>query len=174
MKKYSTERTGWRDEELSRRHREWGPNCPAMDLDFVLLEYDNATPKALIEYKNSHVENIDITRSSYTALIKLADNYKDGPLPCLIAVYETKLWTFKVYPLNKPARKHYEHCAGKTITERRFVHSIILLRGRALTAEDEKVLSTRNDVLKYDKKEIEEWQRELATHAHRYRPEYND
>lgn len=34
------ERTGWRDENLSRRHREWGFHCPAVDLGFLLIEYD--------------------------------------------------------------------------------------------------------------------------------------
>jgi len=30
------ERTGFRDEALSRRHREWGINCPAVDVDWLL------------------------------------------------------------------------------------------------------------------------------------------
>lgn len=30
------ERTGWRDEEISARHRIWGVNCPAVDLDFLM------------------------------------------------------------------------------------------------------------------------------------------
>ncbi len=32
------ERTGWRDEKISQRHREWGYNCPAVDLDFEVVD----------------------------------------------------------------------------------------------------------------------------------------
>ena len=44
------ERSGWRDEMLSQRHRDWGFNCPAIDIDFLLIEYNSAKVKALVEY----------------------------------------------------------------------------------------------------------------------------
>jgi hypothetical protein len=47
----SQERTGWRDLELNDRHRQWGFNCPAFDLDFIMVEYDNREPIAFVEYK---------------------------------------------------------------------------------------------------------------------------
>ena len=34
--------------ELSKRHRLWGYDCPAVDLD--MIEYDNGQPVAVIEY----------------------------------------------------------------------------------------------------------------------------
>ena len=45
------ERTNWRDEALSQRHRQWGWNCPGLDLDFVFLEYDKGRAVAVVEYK---------------------------------------------------------------------------------------------------------------------------
>ena len=48
------ERSGWRDEGISRRHRLWGVSCSATDIDFLLVEYIYNTPKAIIEYKNEH------------------------------------------------------------------------------------------------------------------------
>ena len=36
--------SGWRDQELSRRHQRWGFACPAVDLDFVLVEFGLAAP----------------------------------------------------------------------------------------------------------------------------------
>ena len=43
-----------RDAWLSGRHRVWGSNVPAMDLDFILAEYDKCVPVALIDYKHEH------------------------------------------------------------------------------------------------------------------------
>ena len=48
----SKERTGWRDQALSERHRAWGWDCPALDMDFVMIEYDNGKATALVEYKH--------------------------------------------------------------------------------------------------------------------------
>jgi hypothetical protein len=42
------ERSGWRDLELSGRHRRWGWDCPAVDLDFLFLEYDKGKAVALV------------------------------------------------------------------------------------------------------------------------------
>jgi hypothetical protein len=41
------ERTRWRDEALSARHRKWGFHCPAVDLDLILCEYDTAHVAAI-------------------------------------------------------------------------------------------------------------------------------
>lgn len=46
-----TEKTGWRDLSLSRRHREWGVDCPATDID-CLVEIARGIPVAIIEYKS--------------------------------------------------------------------------------------------------------------------------
>lgn len=67
------ERTGWRDIELSKRHRCWGWNCPAIDLDLVLLEYDRGKAVAIVEYKHERTPLQFPTHPSYQALIDLAD-----------------------------------------------------------------------------------------------------
>lgn len=46
------ERSGWRDQEISLRHRKWGFNCPCTDLDFMLLEYNHGAPVAVVDYKH--------------------------------------------------------------------------------------------------------------------------
>jgi hypothetical protein len=50
----SNERQFKRDAWLSGRHRVWGSDVPAMDLDFILAEYDKCVPVALIDYKHEH------------------------------------------------------------------------------------------------------------------------
>jgi len=45
------ERTQWRDQKLSERHRAWGFNCPAIDIDFLMVEFHTGKPVAIIDYK---------------------------------------------------------------------------------------------------------------------------
>ena len=48
----ANERHGKRDEILSAKHRRWGYNVPATDIDFILCEYDRQIPVALIEHRH--------------------------------------------------------------------------------------------------------------------------
>ena len=43
------ERTGWRDEEISRRHRLWGVSCAATDIDFLLVELQHSESDSRIQ-----------------------------------------------------------------------------------------------------------------------------
>ena len=137
------ERTGWRDEALSGRHREWGFNCPALDLDFVMLEYNHGKPCALVEYKHKNAATPDTNHATYRALVALADE-RHEPLPCFIAIYDPEGWTFRVIPLNDKARKHYAHCNNVVLTEQRFVRSLHLTRKAVLNTEDEMAISLLN------------------------------
>jgi len=140
MRDWRAERTGWRDAELSRRHGSWGFHCPAVDLDFVMLEYNHGTPCALVEYKHINAAEVDPDHATYRALVALADERTD-PLPCFIARYDPDDWSFVVTPLNERARQHYAHCAGQRLTEQRFVRSLHLLRKSVLLAEDEAAIA---------------------------------
>lgn len=144
MNEWRTERTGWRDSELSKRHGAWGFNCPAVDLDFVMMEYNHGKPCALVEYKHKNAKCIDPSHATYRALIALAEGYKEGPLPCFIARYNPHDWTFTVEPLNPSAQRHYGHCVGQTLSEKRFVKSLHLLRKRVLSKEDEEAINQLN------------------------------
>lgn len=141
MNEVRSERSGWRDEEISRRHRAWGFNCPTVDLDFVMVEYNHGKPVAIIEYKEQHAHPIDPQHATYRALVSLADGYVAGPLPCFVAIYNSQDWSFRVVPLNERARQHYAHVLGATLSERRFVKSLYLLRKAALSSEDEAVIA---------------------------------
>lgn len=137
MKQWRVERSGWRDEAISGRHGCWGFNCPAVDLDFVMLEYNHGKPCALVEYKHFNAKPPNVSHATYRALVALADGYSGGPLPCFIATYNPDGWTFRVLPLNAAARKHFNHCLNKVLTEQRFVRGLHLLRKAVLSAEDE-------------------------------------
>lgn len=144
LQSWRVERSGWRDQAISERHGKWGFNCPAVDLDFVMLEYNHGKPAALVEYKHKNAKQVDPSHATYRALKDLADNYKAGPLPCFVAVYDPEDWSFIVTPLNGAAREHYEHCVGQKLSEQRFVRSLHLLRADVLKADDERAIAQLN------------------------------
>ena len=147
MSTWRTERTGWRDSALSERHGHWGFNCPAVDLDFVMMEYNHGKPCALVEYKHKNARLPDPTHATYRALVSLANGYIEGSLPCFVAIYDPDTWVFIVHPLNDSAREHYKHCAGEPLSECRFVRSLHLLRKSTLDYQDESAIEQLNSCL---------------------------
>ena len=101
MSTVRTERTGWRDEQISRRHRQWGYDCPAMDIDFLLLEYDAGKAAALVEYKHEDAQAVRCAHPSLRALADLADR---AGLPAFVVRYADDFSWWYPTPLNAPAR----------------------------------------------------------------------
>jgi hypothetical protein len=147
MNIWRKERSGWRDQAISERHGAWGFNCPAVDLDFVMLEYNHGKPCALVEYKHKFARKVDPSHATYRALIALADGYSGGPLPCFVAIYDPDYWSFTVVPLNDIAKQYYKHCDGETLTEQRFVKSLHLIRKSILSEEDKKAIGQLNSLI---------------------------
>ncbi len=121
------ERTGWRDEKLSERHRSWGWDCPAIDIDFLMVEYDEGKSLAIVEYKNENATPQKRTHASYQALIDLGNR---ACLPVFFVRYATDFSWWKVTALNEYA----EEFVPKTIkiTEKEWVEILYSLRGRKL------------------------------------------
>jgi hypothetical protein len=134
------ERNGWRDEWISNRHRAWGVNCPAVDLEFIMCEYNHGMPVALVEYKHVNAKPVDRKHATYRALIALADGYRHRPLPAFVALYNSQEATFKVQPLNQHAETYFGSLANTLMSEQEFVRHLYLLRKKVLTAEDEAVI----------------------------------
>ena len=126
------ERTGWRDQEISNRHRAWGFDCPAVDLDFLMVEYNLGLPVALCEYKHHQARMPNLSHPTYRALINLGDGYKE-PLPVFMAFYWPGVWAMRVYPLNDAARSVFE--MAEILTEREFVMRLYRLRRLVLARE---------------------------------------
>lgn len=126
------------DEALSRRHREWGFNCPAVDLDFLMVEYNLGKPVALVEYKEHRAQRVDLRHPTYRALIELADM---AGLPFILAFYWPDTWAFYVMPVNEHAVRVYKRSVG--LSERRFVSSLYYIRGLVI---EQAVLSKLGEV----------------------------
>lgn len=137
------ERTGWRDQDVSARHRMWGFNCPAVDLDFLMVEYNIGKPVGLVEYKY-HLSQIplNLKHPTYRALAELADCAR---LPFLVAYYWKDIWAFRVVPVNDIAKQSFNEY--EILTERLFVKELYRLRRLVLTREIDGKL---NDLLPDD------------------------
>lgn len=124
------ERTGWRDGTLSERHRLYGWDCPAVDIDFLLVEFDQLLPAAIVEYKAGLNRKPDFTAAGIRTLRTLASL---AQLPAWLAFYDSQSWTFKVYPLNTKAERLFEY--GEVLPEVVYVQRLYLCRGRRLPAK---------------------------------------
>lgn len=127
----ANERTGWRDKELSERHRLWGFNCPMVDLDFLAVEYHIGKPVLIADYKRFTAQRPNLNHSSYKAITLLADGYSEGPLPFIIPFYWPDIWAFRVIPVNEEARKHFYQ--DEMLTEKEYVSRLYQLRSLVLT-----------------------------------------
>jgi len=129
MMKVKQERTGWRDEALSNRHREWGWDCPMLDIDFIGLEYDSGKPTAIVEYKNENAQPQYPSHPSYRALAKLGTL---AGLPVFACRYASDFSKWQVTPLNSVATLK----TGRAeMTEVEWVEFLYGLRGRHVPAQ---------------------------------------
>lgn len=125
------ERTHWRDEAISLRHREWGFHCPATDIDFLLNEYDGGKTKALIEYKHegSSVNFLNPTSGmhpkSYDALRDLSNR---AGIPIFVVRYKEDFSFWQVFSLNDIA-KAFLKSEETLMTEKEYVTFLYKLRG---------------------------------------------
>jgi hypothetical protein len=141
----SSERSGWRCEAISQKHREWGFNCPAVDLDFVLLEFNWGKPVAIIEYKEKRARRADTQSWSFLALKELADGYRRRGLPFLLVRYCKEAWWFEVTPLNEAAFEYYGEGKSHRVSQREFVRGLMRMRRDKIKAKDEQFLSSLPD-----------------------------
>lgn len=118
-----SERTGWRDEAISQRHRTWGNFAAAIDIDFVLIESTfAAVPKAIIEYK---AQPGGAATHFQTRLLRNLGNM--AGIPAFISKYWSETWAFMVVPINEHAREWM--VSERSMTERQYVVFLQELRG---------------------------------------------
>lgn len=135
------ERSGWRDEKLSRRHRTWGRDIAVTNLDFI------ASPETMIdEETNSVFAEIWYRRpvliTDYKSMKPTAVDWDTAALGCLqfmanqckcaitVVFYSPNYWWFYVVPGNEIADRLYK--GGGYLTEFQYVLSLYQLRGIAM------------------------------------------
>ena len=128
------ERSDWRDSGLSQRHRHWGYDCPCLDVDGLVVEYDSAEPKALIEYK--HVASPRSAGANRKVLQRLGDR---AGIPFLVVRYRREPWQFWVTPANDVAKR--ASTSTHAMSELQFVTLLYRLGARQLPAAVTDMLS---------------------------------
>lgn len=125
------ERTGWRDLGLSDRHRKWGTNCPAVDLDFLMIEFDCGKAVALVEYKNEHAPIWSAAHPTVQAVIDLGSR---AGVPVFVVRYASDYAWWTVTPLNRKAKDLVPEKLTK-IPEREWVSLLYMMRGYVIPEE---------------------------------------
>jgi len=125
MPEVTRERTGWRDLSLSQRHRQWGWDTPAVDLDFLFLEYDKGKAVALVEYKHERAVPQFATHPTYQAMIDLGDR---AGVPVFAVRYAGDFSWWTIVSLNDIAKRWVPKRLER-VTEREWVTLLYQIRG---------------------------------------------
>lgn len=133
------ERSGVRHLELSRRHREWGVDCPATDID-CLVEIARGVPVAIIEYKRDTAD-LEQSLQSWRSLWILADKAR---IAFFLAVWSQSAgeYSFRIERANNRGVEMIREHRGisrqdETMSEREYVKFLYLIRDRDPRAVDE-------------------------------------
>jgi hypothetical protein len=129
------ERTGWRDEAISRRHREWGYDLPITNIDFLVVDYDRAKPVAIIEYKHERALLSNTSSASYRAIGELCNL---ANIPFFVVQYKGDFTIWTLIPVNKKAREIIGET--KKLSEYDYVDFLYKLRGRVMPDNIAKIL----------------------------------
>lgn len=115
---------------VSSRHRTWGYDCPAVDLDS--LEYDHRIARAIIEYKRQASGPPPVDDANTEALCDLADR---ADIPLYQVVYSADFTTWTVLAINSLARHDLCHQPVRW-SEFEFVYFLYeTVRGRGMPKE---------------------------------------
>lgn len=140
------------DRMLSDRHLNyWGTECPAVDLDFLMCEFNDGIPVAIVDYKY-HEGDINNTNSATYKALSSFHKPDGGQLPFFIARYWLHTWAIKLLAVNDAARDAVRRVssgrfeAGEQIplTEQQYVNFLFRLRKDALSAGDQRYLDRLN------------------------------
>lgn len=124
------ERTGWRDQRISERHRMWGYDCPALDIDFLMLEYDRGVPSAIVEFKHEDAPQLRLEHPSIRTLNILCTR---ACIPLFLVRYADDFSWFYVTPGNYRANEYVPEPVS--LTEPEWIKLLYRCRGRNVPDE---------------------------------------
>lgn len=102
-------------------------NCPAVDLDLIMIEFDHERVCGLVEYKHELAALQYASHPTYRAIADLANRAR---VPFIACRYSDDLTWFKAHPLNDFAKTFLASPAK--MTERQWVSLLYRIRGRAV------------------------------------------
>jgi len=129
-------------DSISARHREWGYDCPATNIDCLFVEYNHCQPVAILDFKGKSPSVRDRGTANARTIANLANRGK--PLPFYNVYYDNHLWTFILDPINDKARELMPKNAVDltTMSEESFVRFLYDLRDEVVPSSIVKKLQT--------------------------------
>lgn len=143
--------------ELSDRHREWGDDCPMVDLDYLLVEYNHGTAVAIVDYK-FHLADLERTNRKTNSTLSGLYDATGRQLPFFIARYWPDIWAFRLKAVNSSATEWLDGVLAELapalrgtewvdLTERQYVYLLYRLRKDVLSLGDQRYLAKLNTEL---------------------------
>ena len=129
------------------RHRAWGFNCPAIDIDFLMVEFHTGKPVAIIDYKRYTGSIKNLNQKSIDAISTLANN---SNIPFFVVFYWDDVWAFQITAINNIAKNislQHKIDEDKILTEQQYVYFLYKLRNIKLTKQEEELIKSLNDKL---------------------------
>lgn len=123
----TVERTGGGKVRLSKWHRAWGWDCPALGIQRLMLEYDRGKAAALVEYRHERTPRLRLSHPSVRAIGDLADR---AGIPAFIVRYADDFSWWYPTPLNVRGRALFPK--RRHLTEEEWVELLYRCRGRGL------------------------------------------
>jgi hypothetical protein len=118
------EKTGWRDESYSKWHRLLGRDLPFQDIDYLLIEYDNFMPIALLELKSEHAPILPNNDPQAKTGRNTADKLE---VPYFVVHYNKALTRFVARPYNQIGVEKY---GTRIMDTKEYVSFLYELRNR--------------------------------------------
>lgn len=140
------------DRMLSERHLNyWGTECPAVDLDFLMCEFNQGVPVAIVDYKH-HEGSINNTNSETYRTLSSFHGPDGRQLPFFVARYWPHTWAISLLAVNSAALDAIRRVTGGRfsgesaipLTERQYVNFLYRLRKDELSRGDERYLARLN------------------------------
>lgn len=131
---------------MSERHRKWGDNCPAVDADFVLIEFNYGTPAAVVDYKHATEGGVIYPNAKTTQALGSLYNDRAENLPFLVARYWPDRWAFLARGFNEAAQRALGTEGWVPMSEREWVAFMHQVRAHSLTVQDERYLDQCNAI----------------------------
>jgi hypothetical protein len=109
----------WDNQALSNRHRDWGYDCPAVDLDFIVVNKGKIA--ALVEYKHNDSSALPSKFKHHPTGITLSSLAKEFGLkiPLLFCYYNDDYSRFTLYPISNSSLEH-EPYFGRKLSQKEY------------------------------------------------------
>lgn len=112
---------------ISLRHRHWGFDCPMVDIDFLVIEYNHGRCAGIVEYKHTFAKVQLSGHPSYRALRVMADSLN---VPFIGCRYSSDCLCYKATTLSREATKLWR--GPRLFTEPEWVEFLYQMRGLRL------------------------------------------